>query len=78
MYVSTVGLEAYRKRDVCAVRIHDLDARVHQFERERLEIGTATDDMVLLMLGHFQNHPAETVTLGVHFLTSCVLLSARA
>ena len=54
------------------VEIDYFAARVHQFERQRLEVGSTADDVVLFMLRHVQGHAAETVTLGDDLCAHCV------
>ena len=58
-----------------SVQIHYHAARVHQPEGQRLEIGPAADDVVLLVLRHVQDLTAEAMALRVHLLADRVLPS---
>ena len=56
---------------MAAVQIYDLASRVHQPEGQRLEIGPAADDVILLVLCHVQDLAAEAMALSVHFVMIC-------
>ena len=60
---------------MATVQIYDLAARVHEAKGQRLEVGSATDDVVLFMLCHVQDLTAEAMALRVHLLADRVLPS---
>ena len=72
---SAVGLEENGEAHVATVQIYDLAARVHESKGQRLEVGSATDDVVLFMLCHVQDLTAKAMALRVYLFADGVLPS---
>ena len=58
---------------MATIQIYDLAARVHESKGQRLEVGSATDDVVLFMLCHVQDLTAEAMALRVYLFADGVL-----
>ena len=55
---------------MATVEVYDLTPRVHESKGQRLEVGSATDDVVLFMLCHVQDLTAEAMALRVYLFAN--------